>query len=327
MAAGTIPLASATDSQLRPVDLRRDLRQIAGLMDTCFGDTLDQGGRGAVREMESLSRNAPMLWLIGAMVPQWQLGFVWVENGRVVGNISTQMSEFDRGTWLIANVAVHPDYRRRGIATALTEAALNLAASNQARRVQLQVHQRNTTAYNMYLHLGFQRVTARVTWERAGVFEPAPAQVPGCDLRPARRDEWESDFNFVAQQRPAGFSWLRPLRKRDWQPSLWRSVQRFVTGTREEHWLAIDQAGGRLAGAFYLATGFGANDDLSLIVHPDWQGRLERPLLAAALRRLGRRPWTVRADHPTPDAPAEAAFQEFGFRQLQTLVWMDRNFR
>jgi len=326
MAAGSIPLTSTKNQGLRPVDLRRDLRQIASLMDICFGDSMDQNSRGAVREMEVLSRSGPLLWFLGSMTPNWQLGYVWVEDGKIVGNVSTQMAEFDRYTWLIANVAVHPDYRRRGIATALTAAATDLASQNNARRALLQVHQHNTTAYNLYSNLGFNVVTTRSTWERVSLLEPPSAPLTGLDLRPARREDWQTDFNFVARFRSTGFSWLRPLRKADWRPSFWRALSNFLTGVRDDHWLAWDKATNQIAAAFYISTGLSTTDDINLVVGSDWQGRVERPLLAAALHRLGRRPWTIRLDHPTPDAAFEAAFQEFGFRRLQTLVWMERKF-
>jgi GNAT superfamily N-acetyltransferase len=326
MSAGTLPLQSSPNQGLRPVNIRRDLAQIASLMDMCFGDTLDLNGRGAVREMEALSHSGPLLWLLGAVVPQWQWGFVWVENGKVIGNVSTQMSEFDRFTWLIANVAVHPDYRRRGIGTALTQAAMRLAEEHNARRAMLQVHQNNTVALNIYGALDFHIVTVRTTWERVSVLEPPSIAVAGLELRPARREEWQADFAYVKRLRPAGFNWLRPLRKADWRPSFWRTLSHFLVGTRNEHWLAADPASGQIAGAFYVETGFGVTDQVNVIVSPEWLGRLERPLFSAALRRLGRRPWAVRVDHPAGDEAAETALTEFGFRSLQTLVWMQRNF-
>jgi GNAT superfamily N-acetyltransferase len=295
-------------------------------MDICFGDTLDQNGRGAVREMEALSRSGPLIWLLGSVNPQWQLGFVWVEDGKVVGNVSTQMSELDRRTWLIANVAVLPNYRRRGIATALTDAAVRLAQKNGARRAQLQVHQHNTGAFTMYRELGFDTVTTRTTWERVSVLEPPNVLLPGIELRPARRNEWEADFELVRQLRPAGFSWLHPLRRADWRPSIARTISQFLIGARDEHWLAIESATGQIVGAYYIETGLGVTDQLNFLVHPSWQGRLERPLLSAALRRLGRRPWASRLDHPAGDEPAEAALKEYGFRSTQTLIWMQRDF-
>ena len=150
----TILFSRIPDQGLRPLDLRRDLSGVAALMNICFGSGLDAQGRGAVREMEWLSHSGPFLWLVGSMPNAWQIGFVWIEDGKVIGNINTQASEGDAATWLIANVAVHPDYRRRGIARALTEAAMDLAHKKGARQINLQVNHENESARRIYESLG-----------------------------------------------------------------------------------------------------------------------------------------------------------------------------
>jgi len=321
MAAITATLISRDDG-LRALDLRRDLGGIAALMELCFGDTLDGAGWGAVREMQRLSRSGPLLWVMGTVAPAWQLGFVWIENGRVIGNASTQPSEHDRRTWLIANVAVHPDYRRRRMARALTEATMRLALDSGATQILLQVNQNNTAARRLYEALGFQALGAHTAWERMTGFRPQPAATSGIEIRPARAAEWEAVFGFVSRYRPEGFSWLKPLRSGDWRPSLARAFDNFFAGAREEHWLAVDQVGKQIVGLAKIDTGFSPSDQIYVLIHPDWASRLERPLLVTALRRLGNRPWGIRIDHPA--GAAEIALQDLGFRRLQTLVWMKK---
>ena len=305
---------------LRPLDLRRDLGGIAALMELCFGDTLDGAGWGAVREMQRLSRAGPLLWLMGTVAPAWQLGFVWIENGRVIGNVSTQPSENDRRTWLIANVAVHPDHRRRRMARTLTEAAMRLALDSGATQILLQVNQNNTAAHRLYEALGFQPLAAHTAWERMTGFPPPPAALPGIDIRPARAAEWEDVFRFVSGYRPEGSNWLKPLRSDDWRPSLARAINNFLSGAQEEQWLAMEPASRQIVGLAKVDTGFGSADQIFFVIRPDWASRLEVPLLVTALRRLGARPWSVRIDHPAGEA--ETALQDLGFRRLPTLVWM-----
>jgi len=74
------------------------------------------------------------------------------EAARVVGYI---------GMWLIAgeghitNVAVHPDFRQRGIGRRLLEAAADICRACSARRMTLEVRVSNITAQRLYEDLGF----------------------------------------------------------------------------------------------------------------------------------------------------------------------------
>src|SRR5215208_3180724 len=90
---------------------------------------MDSNGRAAVREMRSLSHLGPGLSVLLGMNDLAQgvgLGFVWIEDGRLVGNTSIYPGNLPgNSTWIIANVAVHPDYRGRGIASQLVQASLD----------------------------------------------------------------------------------------------------------------------------------------------------------------------------------------------------------
>lgn len=50
-------------------------------------------------------------------------GYVWDENSKSVGSIMVQQRG-SSNSWVIGNVGVLPEYRRRGIARALIEASL-----------------------------------------------------------------------------------------------------------------------------------------------------------------------------------------------------------
>src|SRR5205085_11606030 len=103
---------SAHQNGLQPVDLGRHLGGIASLIELCFGAELDAGGRGLIREMQLLSRAGPAVRVLQALTfgqQPWNTGFVWVEDGQVVGSVSTQPAAARASSWLVANVAVHPD--------------------------------------------------------------------------------------------------------------------------------------------------------------------------------------------------------------------------
>jgi [ribosomal protein S18]-alanine N-acetyltransferase len=58
----------------------------------------------------------------------------------------------------IASLAVHPDYRRRGVADALMRHTLRALGATGVRRVELMVRTGNTAAAKLYRSLGFRRV-------------------------------------------------------------------------------------------------------------------------------------------------------------------------
>jgi ribosomal-protein-alanine N-acetyltransferase len=58
--------------------------------------------------------------------------------------------------WHVMNVAVEPDYRRRGIATALLDRLFELTAEDGRRGYTLEVRVSNTQAIALYERLGFQ---------------------------------------------------------------------------------------------------------------------------------------------------------------------------
>jgi hypothetical protein len=65
------------------------------------------------------------------------------------------------------------------------------------------------------------------------------------------------------------------------------------------------------------------NHTIELLVHPQWRGHLERPLIGRALHYLSRWPnQEIFIKHPAEHPEAIAAYQEFGFAHEQTLIWM-----
>jgi ribosomal-protein-alanine N-acetyltransferase len=58
--------------------------------------------------------------------------------------------------WHVMNVAVEPEYRRRGIATMLLERLFELTAGSADRGYTLEVRVSNKGAITLYEHLGFR---------------------------------------------------------------------------------------------------------------------------------------------------------------------------
>ncbi|MCB9770201.1 MAG: ribosomal protein S18-alanine N-acetyltransferase [Candidatus Omnitrophica bacterium] len=82
----------------------------------------------------------------------------WVEGESLVGYLTGWLvfEEFH-----IANLAVHPDHRRKGIAQTLLDFTLCWAARNEGRVSLLEVRASNEAAIELYRRNGFESVMTR----------------------------------------------------------------------------------------------------------------------------------------------------------------------
>ncbi|MDX9953908.1 MAG: GNAT family N-acetyltransferase [Anaerolineae bacterium] len=145
---------------LRPLDPRHDFPEIVGLIELGFREEMDPLGQKLLAQMRRRACYgiwSQLLW--GG--PLNLEGFVWEEQGRVVGNLSLRraLPAWNDGR-IIGNVVVHPECRGRGIARALMQAAEATSRTAGARWLGLEVRADNAAAYALYTHLGFRAVGA-----------------------------------------------------------------------------------------------------------------------------------------------------------------------
>ena len=192
MASITVQAKSPQTGPLRPLNILRDLTQVADLIELCFSSTMDDEGQSYLRQMRRASRDNNFLRWAGQVVDSASLplsGFVWEENGKIVGNASLVPHQHKgKKITLIANVATHPDYRRRGIARALTEQATACARQKGAQELWLQVRDDNPAAVNIYTDLGFVERARRTTYHSRPEPLPSSSTTDVIITRPAARD-------------------------------------------------------------------------------------------------------------------------------------------
>lgn len=114
--------------------------QIAQLEKQCFSDPWDE------RSVASELKNDLSCWLVA------------LDGDIVAGYVGSQtvLGETD-----MMNLAVHPDYRRQGIAEALVEALISKLKDRESHCLTLEVRASNAPAKSLYEKLGFRQVGLR----------------------------------------------------------------------------------------------------------------------------------------------------------------------
>jgi ribosomal-protein-alanine N-acetyltransferase len=98
-----------------------------------------------------------------ALASAWTFGLV-AESGR--GMVGYLIGREVAGTGEVLNLAVAPEFRRRGIAGALLEAGLTAFRRRKVDEVFLEVRESNRSAQALYLSRGFRAVGQRAAYYR-----------------------------------------------------------------------------------------------------------------------------------------------------------------
>ena len=177
MSSITIPVKASDHPHIRPLNMFRDLSTVADLIELCFSPTMDNDGQRYLSDMRRASRDDTFLRWASRMTETTSLplmGYVWEQDGRIIGNASLiPFRDKGRRIYLIANVAVHPDHRRRGIGRTLTERVMKQARVRKASALWLHVRDDNPGAIKLYQDLGFREIARRTTWQREARSIPA----------------------------------------------------------------------------------------------------------------------------------------------------------
>jgi len=305
---------------LRLIDPRRDMRAIADLIESAFPLDFDPAGRRMVREMRAYGRAGVVgYWLGRIFLPPaaFPLGYVWEQDGAVVGSASLLRVDGFPERWVLANVAVKAEYRRQGIARELTKASVDLAKQRKAKELFLQVDSSNQGPQILYASMGFHPLVTRSNWVRSAKRSMEVDGQIGL-ARERREQEWKSQLSLAERLHPEGLVWPYPLTSTLYRH---RWAQQIFSMPMNKHWVWVE--GDQLMGSLSARSRVD-NRKLRfiLVVDPEMRGIIERPLLTKGLSALADTQREILLDYPV--GLADQDLETLGFTARRTLTWMSK---
>ena len=322
-----IPYSSLEASKhIRSLDLTRDLYQIADLIEMSFPLHKDRDGQIYLRQLRKSARDMHFLRWLSSMADlsgDRVAGFVWEEDGKIIGNLSlVPFMENGKKIHLIANVAVKPEHRRRGIGRALTIRAVDILRRKHEPRVWLQVRKQDMGAQELYRSVGFVDRFRRTTW-RVKPIQLHTTKELGLDeitVRKRNDADWASQRGWLIPAYPPQMRWNLPVNFHQFEAGPLQEIKNFLDGVNLRHW-AIERLGVCQAVLTWQKTNTYANN-LWLAHSPD----LEPPVLEAALPEILSR---LRRRHPLALDLEEGLYSQsleyLGFKVFRTLIWMSND--
>lgn len=314
---------------LRPVDVKTDLAPLADLIEVVFASTMDSSGRSALREMRLMARIPFGLgWTarLNDLTVGISLGFVWIDHGKLVGNVSIYPAKlpYSAGTgWIIANVGVHPAYQRRGIARALMQASMDMIRQRGGQFALLQVDHDNAAAVHLYRTLGFADERTFTTYRRSPSLRfPDSGLTDPPYIRRRRRTEWRDEMALAARVRPndrGGIGWLRPVVPEMFRPSAAKALGDLINMRFLDRYV-VDDESDELHASIWVERAFGSTTRLTLLADDAYTGIYDEALFGSMVRQLGGN--SLMIEHPADDEHAKPLLDRYRFLDQRTVMHM-----
>ncbi|MFZ6026348.1 MAG: GNAT family N-acetyltransferase [Chloroflexota bacterium] len=306
----------------------RDSRAATDLVELCFRENVDADGRSYLRRLHDSAYRSFLIDWVSPFEPASlpRIGLVWEEANRLIGYLSIiPFQKQHQPCYLIANVAVHPEWRGRGIGRALTRQALSYARQHHAHAAWLQVRADNLAAVHIYKTEGFIERARRTSWVSPAAPHPrsgrAGENAAGVSIRTRRMQDWKTQQTWLHAMYPADLAWHLPVDYHAFTPGFAGALYRFMNWVYPRHWVA--QSGQNVLGILSYLPGEGHTDTLWLAL-PRAEAPIEQDAFLLALLRSAR----YETPHHRPlslNLPASidvSALPEAGFTAEQTLIWM-----
>lgn len=314
--------------QLRALDLQRDFEGVSRLLEIAFAEDFQRVGVQFQEELKAIKRLVPWVLLLGRFSKFFREligGYVWEDQGQIVGSVTVQPQGLERRKWYIGAVSTHPDYRGRGIARHLMEAAIKHVRERNGELALLFVRADNAPAYQLYLSLGFVHFDSTTQLRLDGIPNVESKPAAGYTLRPMGLGEWRARYELAKEATPPEVQAFNPLSEREYRVALWMRLLgpffNFLQRVEDHRWAA--EAAGRVVGVLTLqAVRYPSMHQLRLLIHPEHEAVAEA-LLTKGLSSLKTYPGRgVLATVRSSRTALLELFKRYGFVEVSTLHQM-----
>ncbi len=211
-------------------------------------------------QLQSVRRFWPVIALMQRLSPSFRdqfAGFVAKEDGAPVGCVFVAR-QGDAGRREVANVAVLPEYRRRGIARLLVEAAIAYARERKSTALTLDVIAENFPAVTLYSSLGFVRYEDTLTLSHAQDTPVSAPELPaGYTMSDTSFANWRPRYELAKRITPEEIAALAPVKEAEYRVSSTERIAAALIGrlSGDRHLQLVIRApdGVVIAAARYIA--------------------------------------------------------------------------
>jgi ribosomal protein S18 acetylase RimI-like enzyme len=229
---------------------------------------------------------------LGGDAADHMLGYIWKEDGHIVGNATISLVGGQKRVWLLSNVAVHPSHRRRGIARALVELAMQMARQHGGTYLALQVERENFGARQLYEQIGFHWLEQVCEYGNA-VLPPLREPLHDLTLTTPTREQWAQARALATTPLPTALHHYR-FAHAAWfdvppRVSWWTALMNFLDGTQTTAQVVCEERTHSVVGGLVVRAqmGWGAQR-IGVVLADAYRGQVEDALLACLAHELNR---------------------------------------
>ena len=301
----------------------KDLGQMAELIDLCFGQQMDPDGRKYLNYLKNLAREKHPF--VASLSDSFSYspsidGFVCKANERLIGNLNISLYQDDKNQILfISNVAVHPDFRNKGVASRLIQQVIDYAFQFRFSSVWLQVRKENEIAYRIYSSIGFKEWDIRDTWVMQPTSLRTDERLPNMRITKRRSEDWKKQEEWLIKMYPVEIQWQLEITPSNFKPQIWQWITNSIAGKYFLHWSFVNQQ--QLEGVITWQPSFRFADQLWLAAKIGFEDQIIDNAFPFIHKQLmQKKPLMINL----PEGIGNKALPKVGFEKMHTLKWMKK---